>query len=168
MSSVVSKILSLPRKLIHWLTAPLPPGLWLANVFFQRILRINASTPWMVNYTSRVVGNVSIGNNVWKSFAISGGCYVQGGNGIQIGDDTIFAPNVVIVSANHSMDDITKSESAPPIKIGARCWIGANAVILPSVELGDDVVVGAGSVVTKSFPSRSVIAGVPASLLRAR
>ena len=116
----------------------------------------------MVHFTSRVTGRIIIGKNVWESFAVSGSCYIQGGNGITIGDDTIFAPGVKIISANHDLNDFSKWEEADQITIGKRCWIGANAVILPGVQLGDDVIVGAGAVVTKSFPSSSVIAGVPA------
>jgi len=52
------------------------------------------------------------------------------------------------------------------VKIGNHCWIGAGAIILKNVELGDGCVVGAGAVVTKSFPNGSVIAGVPARLIR--
>jgi len=116
----------------------------------------------MVHFTSRVVGRVSIGKNVWKSFALSGGCYIQGGSGVTIGDDTVFAPGVKIISANHNPNDLSKWVKVDPVVIGERCWIGANAVILPRVRLGNDVVVGAGAVVTKSFPDRSVIGGVPA------
>ena len=129
------------------------------------MLRINADIPWPVHFTSRVTGNVRIGRNVWKSFALSGGCYIQGGNGIEIGHDTIFAPGVKIISANHDPADLSRWLPAPPIQIGERCWIGANAVILPGVQLGDDVIVGAGAVVTKNFPSRTMVAGVPAQAL---
>jgi maltose O-acetyltransferase len=52
------------------------------------------------------------------------------------------------------------------VKIGNQCWIGAKAVILKDVELGDGCVVAAGAIVTKSFPANSVVAGVPARLLR--
>ncbi len=155
-----------PWRLLAQFTGPVPPGLWLANCFMQRILRVNGKVPWMVHFTSYVSGDVKIGRNVWISFAVSGGCYVQGINGIEIGDDTLIAPGVKIISANHDMRDLSRSIKGPPIIIGKRCWIGANAVILPGVELGDGVVVAAGAVVTKSFPEGTVVAGVPAAPIR--
>jgi acetyltransferase-like isoleucine patch superfamily enzyme len=122
----------------------------------------------MIHFTSRVVGKVEIGEHVWKSFAISGGCYVQGLNGVTIGDDTLFGPNVVIISSNHDESDLRRSAEGPPVRIGRECWIGANAVLLPGVELGDGVIVGAGAVVTRSFEAGAVIAGVPARRIRDR
>lgn len=157
-----------PWFMLARLTSPIPPGLWLANVFMQRILRINGSVSWMVHFTSCANGKIQIGKDVWKSFALSGGCYIQGGNGICIGDGTIFAPGVKIVSANHDPNNMSSWKAAPPIRIGCRCWIASNAVILPGVQLGDDVTVGAGAVVTRSFPSGSTIGGVPAKLIATR
>jgi serine acetyltransferase len=139
--------------------------LWLVNGFFQRVLRINAGVPWMVHFTSYVSGRVTIGRNVWVSFAVSGGCYVQGGNGVEIGDDTIFAPGVKIVSANHDRQNLQTWSPSEPVRIGRGCWLGANAVILPGVQLGDGCTVAAGAVVTKSFPAGSTVGGVPAKLL---
>ena len=152
----------------RWIGVPFPK--WFVNFLFQRIFRLNSDVPFQVNFTSTIgeAQGIRIGRNVWKSFALSGGCYIQGGNGIDIGDDTIFAPGVKIISANHAPSDLSKWLPGPPVKIGNRCWIGANATILPGVELGDDVIVGAGSVVTKSFPDLSVIGGVPAKLISAR
>ena len=147
---------------------PLPPGLCFLNWFVQRICGINREYAWPVHYTSRVVGQVKIGRNVWKSFAASGGCYIQGGNGIEIGDDTLFAPGVKFISANHSLTDLKKWDPAPPIIIGKRCWIGANAVILPEVVIGDEVVVGAGAIVSRSFPDGAIVAGTPAKLIKFR
>ena len=92
--------------------------------------------------------------------------YPQGINGIEIGDDTIFAPGVKIISANHSISNLDSHEKAPPVKIGKNCWLGANAVILPGVVLGDNVTVGAGSVVTKSFESNVILGGVPAKVIK--
>lgn len=146
-------------------TAPVPPALYIVNAFCQRVLRLNADVPWNVHFTSRVFGDVRIGRNVWVSFSVSSGCYIQGGNGVIIGDDTMFAPGVKIVSANHDVSDYSKWVPSAPIRIGRRCWLGANAVVLPGVTLGDGVVVGAGAVVTRSFEDRAVVAGVPARVL---
>ena len=95
------------------------------------------------------------------------GCYIQAINGIEIGDYTILAPGVGLISANHDPLDIDRHLPAEPIRIGRHCWIGMNAVILPGVQLGDHTTVGAGSVVTRSFPEgHCVVAGNPARLLR--
>ena len=146
----------------------LTPGVWLMNTIVQRFLGVNRKTPWMVHYTSRVTTSqkIHMGKEVWRSFAASGGCYIQGGNGIFIDDYTIFGPGVKIISANHDMTGIDKWSPTNPIQIGKHCWIGANAIILAGVVLGDQCIVGAGAVVTKSYPSGSVLGGVPARLLK--
>jgi acetyltransferase-like isoleucine patch superfamily enzyme len=150
----------------HRVGIPLP--VWFTNALFQRVFRVNSEIPFSVNFTSRVLPGrgIHLGRNVWKSFALSGGCYIQGGNGVHIGDDTVFAPGVKIVSANHDPAAGMSWAASPPVKIGCRCWIGANAVILPGVEIGDDSIVAAGAVVTSSFPSGSIVGGVPARLIR--
>lgn len=148
-----------------------PFGLRFLNFLVHRILRVTSSARWGIHFTSRVAvrGNLHLGKDVDLSLAVSGGCYIQAYNGIYIGDGTRFAPGVKIISANHTLEgDMEKLQPGPPIRIGRRCWLGANAVILPGVELGDCVIVGAGAVVTKSFPSGSIVAGVPASVIGTR
>ena len=89
---------------------------------------------------------------------------------IEIGDQNMFGPRVYVADANHTFQAGTGPGNLPvaagKVKIGSRCWIGAHAVILKDVDLGDDCVVGAGAVVTRSFPSKSLVAGVPARLIR--
>ena len=158
-----------------WLEAPLRRffavkfRIRLINYIFQRIFRINSDAPWSVHYTSIVENahKLKIGRGVHRCLAVSGHCYIQAYNGIDIGDDTIFGPGVKILLTNH--DEVTfAAKKGPPIIIGEHCWLGANSVILPGVHLGDDVIVGAGAVVTKSFPGGSVIAGVPAGVISMR
>ena len=81
----------------------------------------------------------------------------------------MFGPDVYITDSNHTYGPGLKPNEKPmhvgKVKIGNRCWIGANVVILKDVELGDGCVVGAGAVVTKSVAPGSVVAGVPAQCL---
>lgn len=122
----------------------------------------------MVHFTSIVSNKVVLGKNVVKYIAGSSNCYIQGINGIYIGDNTMIGPGVRIISANHALgkhDEHIKSES---IYIGENCWLGTNSCILPGVKLGNNVIVGAGSVVTKSFESNVIIGGNPAKTLKKR
>ena len=76
-------------------------------------------------------------------------------------------PLIVMVGSftTYQLNPRDEWEKEKPIIIGKNCWIGTNVVILPGVELGDNVIVGAGAVVTKSFLSNCVLAGVPAKLI---
>mgnify|MGYP001176433233 FL=1 len=155
-----------PSNLLEYFFSPTTSNIRLVNFFFQKIMRINAEVPFMVHFTSTVSKTVFLGKGVAQYFANSGGCYIQGINKVYIGDHTIFAPGIKIISANHDKNELaTHDKSTTPVIIGKNCWIGANAVILPGVELGDYVIVGAGAVVTKSFPNNVVIGGVPAKII---
>lgn len=147
-------------------------GQLFTNWYFQKILKINYDVPFQVHYTSRLTGhsNVKIVGNPEKimiSFAASGGCYyaISKNATLEIGEGTIWAHNLNIQTSNHDPSNfeipIEKS-----IRIGKKCWIGGNVSILAGVELGDNVVVGANSVVTKSFPSNVIIAGCPAKIIK--
>jgi acetyltransferase-like isoleucine patch superfamily enzyme len=136
--------------------------------FKQKFLNIgnNKSAYWPVHWTSQVydVENILVGIDAYPG--AMKGCYIQGKGGIEIGDYTQIAPNVVIVSANHNVYD-SRQHVLAPVKIGKYCWIGAGAKIMPGVTLGDWTIVGAGAVVTKSFPEgHCIIGGVPAQLIK--
>lgn len=136
--------------------------------FIQKILNIggNRKAYWPVHPTSQVldVDNILVGVDAYPG--IMRGCYIQGKGGIEIGDYTQIAPNVVIVSANHNIYDSRKHIEAKVI-IGKYCWLGAGCKILPGVTLGDFTIVGAGAVVTNSFPEgHCIIGGVPAKKIK--
>ncbi len=156
-----------PNSLLEYLFTPCPRGLRFVNFVYQKIIGLNRQYPFMIHFTSIVNGNIIFGKNVARYFAVSGGCYIQGINGIEIGDNSIFAPGVKILSANHDFSDFSKHiKTNIPIRIGSNCWVGANAIILPEVQIGDNVIIGAGSVVTKNFECNVVIAGNPARVIK--
>ncbi|MEP7141227.1 MAG: acyltransferase [Ferruginibacter sp.] len=140
---------------------------YLADFFFRKLMHLNADTPWAVHHTSKVIApkNITRGINVYPGD--SPGNFIEASNGIFIDDYTNIGPNAGIISANHNLIDNSKSEPAPPIRIGKFCWIGMNTVILPGVELGDFTIVGAGAIVTRSFKEGyAVIAGNPAVVVK--
>lgn len=141
-------------------------GLIFVNFIFQRIFRINSKCKYTVHYTSHIgfPANLKLnGEGPERSLAISPGCYLQAKNGIEIGEGTIWGPGVKVISANHGGKDFAKLGEGKPIKIGKNCWLASNAVVLPEVELGDNTIVGASAVVTKSYPEGNVtLLGIPA------
>lgn len=135
-------------------------------IFIQKFLGFNKSAYWPMHFSSIVSGvqNISIGIDTNPGYMP--GCYIQGVGKIEIGDYTQISSNVGMITANHDLSD-SRKHIIGEIKIGKYCWIGMNAVILPNVFIGDHVVVGAGSVVTKSFPDGyCVIAGNPAKIIK--
>lgn len=146
-------------------------GKLLLNFFVQRIFFVNRHIKCSVHYTSTFVGNKLFYNkkdfSTLVSFASSGGLYVQSLNGIYIGDNILIGPGVKIISSNHSLDFDRKSIECRPIVIGSNVWIGANSIILPGVNIQDNCVIAAGSVVTKTFVGESLLlAGNPAKVIK--
>ena len=94
----------------------------------------------------------------------------QGPRPITIGDDVQFGPNVQLLTPTHPVEPEPrrkKWEAARPIRIGNNVWLGGGAIVLPGVTIGDNTVVGAGSVVTRDLPANVVAVGNPARVIRA-
>jgi acetyltransferase-like isoleucine patch superfamily enzyme len=144
---------------------------YIINIIFKTILRRNSKVLINLNFTSTVSCFDQIEYNkdlsTLASFAISSHCYFQAINGIKLGKNFLFAPGVKLISANHSSKSHRQMEERNSIEIGDDVWLGTNVIILPGVKLGNNCVVGAGSVVTKSFYKNNlVIAGNPAKIIK--
>lgn len=91
---------------------------------------------------------------------------------LSVGERTLIAPGCFLTDHNHGIKPSLPIASQPvvdgPIRIGADCWLGAHAIVLPFVTIGDGAVVAAGAVVTKDVEPYSIVAGVPARFLRMR
>lgn len=112
---------------------------------------------------------LEIGNNV----GIAQNCFIQVRGKVSIGNDVILGPNVMIFSENHNFDDITipivqQGETRLPVTIENNVWLGARSVILGGVTVGEGSIVAAGAVVNKDVPPFSIVAGVPAKLIKSR
>lgn len=132
----------------------------------QKIFRINGGVPWPVHFTSRILyhKNIMVGNN--SAPGLTGCCYIQARNGIVIGHNLRMGPGVGLISSNHSTEDYDMHVDKGPIVIGNDVWLGMNVVILPGLKIGDNVIVGANSVVTKDLPSNVIAAGNPCRVIR--
>lgn len=119
---------------------------------------------YVKNKGSVVYGNILMGKN--SKLALRGGCYIQGVGKLFIGDYVSITQNCIVISANHDIYDQDKHNPKETI-IGDQCWIGSNACIMAGVVLGPRTIVGAGSVVTKSFPEGyCIVAGNPAKVVK--
>lgn len=109
--------------------------------------------------------HVHFGNNVYANFGLT----MVDDTHIYVGDCTMFGPNVIVASAGHPIRPELRAKAYQynfPVHIGKNCWIGAGAILVPGITVGDNVVIGAGSVVTKDIPSNSVAVGNPCRVLR--
>lgn len=109
--------------------------------------------------------HVHLGKHVYANFNLT----LVDDTHITIGDYTMIGPNVVIATGGHPILPSLRQEGYQynaPVHIGKNCWLGAGVIVVPGVTIGDNTVVGAGSVVTKDLPANVVAAGNPCRVLR--
>lgn len=120
-----------------------------------------------------VIANKGVGLEVGDYSAIGAQSFIGAQGGIKIGSNVIMGPGVRIFSENHNYDRLDlpirkQGESRAKVVLEDDCWIGAGVTILAGVTVGRQTIVAAGSVVTKSIPPYSVVAGIPAKILKTR
>jgi len=118
--------------------------------------------PFHANFGGK---HVHFGKNVYANFNLT----LVDDTHIYVGDGTMFGPNCVIATAGHPILPELRIEAYQynfPVHIGKNCWLGAGVIVVPGVTIGDNTVIGAGSVVTKDIPSNVVAVGNPCKVLR--
>ncbi len=109
--------------------------------------------------------HVHFGKGVYANFNLT----LVDDTHIYVGDYTMFGPNVVLATAGHPILPELRPlayQYNMPIHIGKNCWLGAGVIVLPGVTIGDNSVIGAGSVVTKDIPANVIAVGNPCRVLR--
>lgn len=115
--------------------------------------------PVFINYGK----HLRIGKNVFINF----NCTFLALGGIVIEDHVLIGPDVKILSEGHPLAPAERQSLVPgSVHIGQNAWIGAGAAILPGISIGENAVVAAGAVVTKNVPANTVVAGIPAKIIK--
>ena len=117
--------------------------------------------PFRCDYGS----NIRTGRNFFANY----NCIILDAAQVTFGDNVFIAPNCVFTAAGHAIDETQRNqglEIALPITVGNSVWFGANVTVLPGVTIGDNVIIGAGSVVTRDIPSGVVAFGNPCRVVR--
>lgn len=117
------------------------------------------------NFRCEFGRNIHVGDYFYANYDT----VILDGAKVTIGDRVLFGPKVGLYTSNHSFDARERELGgciAKPISIGNRCWLAANVTVLPGVTIGDDVIIGAGSVVTHDIPSNVIAVGNPCHVLR--
>lgn len=109
--------------------------------------------------------HVHFGKNIYANFNLT----LVDDTHIYVGDYTMFGPNVTIATAGHPVLPELREKGLQynmPVRIGRNCWLGAGVIVMPGITIGDNVVIGAGSIVTKDLPPNVVAVGNPCRVLR--
>jgi acetyltransferase-like isoleucine patch superfamily enzyme len=124
-------------------------------------------------FCTGIIAQKGTGITIGDRTGIGARAFLAGQGGITIGNDVITGPNIQVFSENHNFSDLTQTikeqgVTKQPTVIGNNCWLGGGITILAGVTIGDGCVIAAGSVVTKSIPANSIVAGVPAKVIKSR
>lgn len=107
--------------------------------------------------------NIHIGKNVFVNHA----CTFMDRGGITLEDNVLVGPKVNLITTNHPTEPgQRRSTISKPIVLKQGAWVGANVTVMPGVTIGENAIVGAGAVVTKDVPANSIVAGVPARVVK--
>lgn len=132
----------------------------------QRLFKSVGKNVWIEpDFRCEFGKNITIEDDVYINF----GCVILDCGQVSIGKGTLIGPNVGLFSGNHTTDAEERANGGlipKPITIGDRVWLCGNVSVVPGVTIGNDTIIGAGSVVTRNIPSGVIAAGNPCRVLR--
>ena len=155
----------------RWFDEDMTGWFWgLNSIRMHKKLGIKTKVKWPISPFITVAGdskNIVFDVDDMNNFQGKGVYYQCFDGKIIIGKGTYIANNVGLITANHDLKNLDSHLPGKDIIIGEKCWIGMNSIILPGVHIGNGTIIGAGSVVTKSFEKGNcVIAGNPARVIK--
>ena len=164
--------IDLPRRIINPERISLGDHVWLGPGSFIVAVKQYPGTslrhPEKRHDVQSYSSHIRIGHRVTSS----GSLVIGAAQHVEIGDDVLLAMNVTILDNLHGYENAEEPykyqplQRIAPVEVGRGCWIGQNAVILPSVKIGEMSIIGANSVVTHSIPERSIAVGAPARVIK--
>jgi maltose O-acetyltransferase len=152
--------------------------------WLRRGLATSPLLPLAIRRTLLRVGGVRLGMMVWglercwfqsrhvsigTGSYVNAGCWFEGAGEIEVGENCLFGPEVLVLTSTHALGadgTIGRAPKSRPVRIGDGSWIGARATILPGVTIGAGAVIAAGAVVTEDCESGGVYGGTPARRIR--
>jgi putative colanic acid biosynthesis acetyltransferase WcaF len=159
---------------MDWISRALLLLDYVANHVINRIplvgVRMRAYSALGVAFDAPASTNIGLGVEVWSARGLSIGArstigqrsYIDARGGVRIDSDVSISRGVMVMTAEHVVDDPDFGATLAPVHFEPRSWVGAGAVVLPGVRVGEGAVVAAGAVVTKDVASYVVVAGSPA------
>lgn len=123
----------------------------------QKLLRINGSVPWPVDFRSKIVDWPNIRKGICCDPGDNPGIYINASGGLKLGNNVNIGQNSILTTTNHYKYDHRKKSHTKGITIGNNVWIGANVSIVAGTEIGDNVTIGAGCYIKGKIPSNSTV-----------
>lgn len=136
-----------------------------AEILSRLLGRIGENVTILPDFHCQNGYNIIIGDNVTINF----NCTLMDNTEIIIGNNVLIGPNTSLYTVNHAINPDERRKGVcvnQPIRLGNGVWLGGNVVVMPGVTIGDNTIIGAGSVVTRSIPSNVVAAGNPCRIIR--
>ena len=140
--------------------------LWCVRRIYHRMMGVRIGRGSQLNMRTYLMGPglLSIG----EYSHVNPGCLIDYRNGVEIGSSVSISHRVMLISGGHDVQSRNFSEVHKPIKVGNHVWIGAGAIVLQGVEVGDGAVLAAGAVVVDDVPPYTIVGGVPAKKIGER